>query len=204
MSTYNARTSLKSLAMFSTQDGRPCPGSVPTGFRLSRLAACLALILPMSEICAVASDAISTPDPTLLRRMARPSSPAATRTVTNCTDHNVGSLRDAASAAQDGDLIDLTTLACSAITLTNGEIPLAASNVTITATSASALTIQAYERSRIFMHTGVGVLTINNLTIKTGYVESDTAAFVKGGCVYSSGSIIVNNSVMDTCGAYVS
>ena len=48
------------------------------------------------------------------------------------------------------------------------------------------------------------MLTINNLTIKTGYVESDTAAFVKGGCVYSSGSIIVNNSVMDTCGAYVS
>ena len=204
MSTYKARTSLESPALFSTPDSRPRLCTASTGLRLTRLAACLVLMLPMSEICSVASEANSAPDHGLLRRAPRPLHPAATRTVTNCTDHNVGSLRDVAAAAQDGDLIDLTGLSCSVITLTSGEIPLAADNVTITAASPSALAIEANYRSRIFSHSGTGVVTINNLTITSGYVESDTASEVKGGCVYSSGSIILNNSMVDGCGSYVS
>src|SRR5689334_23816680 len=49
-----------------------------------------------------------------------PHRPAGTIPVTNCDDSGAGSLRDAVTNAVSGDVIDLSALTCSAITLNTG------------------------------------------------------------------------------------
>lgn len=83
---------------------------------------------------------------------AAPAANAATFTVTNLTDADPGSLRDAVddanSAAGDDDVVFQAGLT-GQITLTSGEIPISEA-VSISGPGASALTISGNDNSRIF------------------------------------------------------
>jgi len=56
---------------------------------------------------------------------------AATVPVTNCNDGGSGSLRSAVASAASGDTVDLRALRCSAITLVNGPIAIAQTDLTL-------------------------------------------------------------------------
>ena len=88
------------------------------------------------------------------------------RTVTNCDDSGPGSLRDTIFNAMTGDLIDLTQLACSEITLYTGKIAVSSADMTLLGPglgpeASSHLTIHGYY-DRIFTQ-GSGTLTISVL-----------------------------------------
>jgi len=60
-----------------------------------------------------------------------PAPQANTIVVQNCNDNGSGSLRAAVAAAASGDIIDLTQLACTRITLTTGQITVPLTSLTL-------------------------------------------------------------------------
>ena len=178
--------------------------------RLRPLVACLAIALALSSSHSLGSergrDAVprSFEELTALRgsvpafmaersgrsqRLVSPLAPAdVPRTlVTNCDDDGPGSLRQAFHNASSGDVIDLTQLTCSTITLTSGEMdnsPTAA-DVSVEGPGKYLLTIDGNGGSRVFRHNGSGALAISGMTITNG---SDAGA-LGGGCIYSAGDI---------------
>jgi hypothetical protein len=125
----------------------------------------------------------------------RPAKPLAT-----CDD---AGLRAAIAGAASGDMLDLT--ACSTITLTAGEIHINVDDLTLNGPGAGHLTIDGgatgyYYFNRIFDHTGAGTVSINGMTLADahyiGYVPGD---IVKGGCIYSAGSVSLSNAVLTRC-----
>ena len=126
--------------------------------------------------------------------VGKPHAPAVA--VTNCDDDGAGSLRAAVAAAQPGDTIDLTTLACSTITLTTGFIAVTQDDLTLTGPGAATLTIDAAGASGVIRHTGSGTLSITGLTVTNGDYES--AATPRGGCLYSA----ANLSLVDVTASY--
>src|SRR5450432_3898859 len=203
MLTDNACASFKASGILPTTIFQRGSKTALGRLRRSQLVACLALVLPIRAIGGEAANAVAYYNPAALRHVTPPRQIAATRTVGNCSDSGPGSLREAASLAQSDDLIDMSGLQCSLITLQSGDIPLTVQNITVSGPGASALAIDGNDQFRIFTHSGSGVLTINDLKLQTGYAESDSAAEVKGGCVYSSGSIVFNNSLADICYASI-
>ena len=123
---------------------------------------------------------------------AKPDAITTVRTVTNCNDSGSGSLRDVIGSANDTDIIDLTALACSTITLTSGEIAVTVERLTIRGPNGGLVTIDGGGTDRIFDHTG-SFLYLYNLALKHGF------ALNKGGCVYSSGSIYAYDSRFESC-----
>ena len=89
--------------------------------RQRMLAACIA------AVCATAVPEVQAALPKT--GMALDTSRVPDITVTNCDDSGPGSLRDALNGASDGDIIDLTQLACSTISLTTGALIFGASDV---------------------------------------------------------------------------
>src|SRR5690606_3628072 len=106
-----------------------------------------------------------------------------------------GSLRQALLDAVDGDVIDLTGLACSTITLTSGELSVAAS-VTINGPGRDALTISAGGASRVLVQSYGDELTIDGVTIADGF-----STFGYGGCTWISGDLTLSNSRVTGCKA---
>jgi streptogramin lyase len=127
---------------------------------------------------------------------------ASTITVTNCTDHDPGSLRAAVANAVEGDTIDLSSLTCSAITLTTAEISINRNNLIIEGGSpggtffSGGMYISGHGNYRIFDHQGTGTLELDNLTIANGKYRNSTA---KGGCIYSKGSVSLSHSLVTDC-----
>jgi len=72
----------------------------------------------------VASTAIGTPT-------APRSGPPHVNSVFTCEDSDIGSLRQAVAVAVDGDIIDLTQLNCSTISLTTGSIQIPQNNLSL-------------------------------------------------------------------------
>jgi hypothetical protein len=130
-------------------------------------------------------------------KAAVPNRPAATQTVTNCNDSGAGSLRDAIANAGSGDTIDLSNLACSTITLTTGAIATVLDDLTINGPGAANLTIDASGNDRALAHFGYGTLTVNDVTVANGYYEN--YFFAGGGCIFTTGSVTLNNSVVTGC-----
>ncbi len=101
----------------------------------------------------------------------------ATLTVLNTQDSGAGSLRDAVSQAQPGDIIQFsTTLANQTITLTSGEIVInPGQNITIDGTGVAGLQISGNNASRIFHLNSTSVtngrLTVRNLTLTNAYTN---------------------------------
>lgn len=118
------------------------------------------------------------------------------RYVTSCADDgSAGTLRSVVGAAQSGDTIDLTGLACSRITLVQGEIgggdP---ASLTFEGPGREALAIDAAGQSRVF-DLG-GPVTISRLTITGGYVEGDNAA---GGCIAAFAGVTLQSASVVDC-----
>ncbi len=111
--------------------------------------------------------------------------PASTRPVTNCADDGSdGSLRRVMSSAENGDVIDMSQLTCSTITLTQGAIDFDVDNLTLQGPGQNALTIDGNNADRVFtIYTSNGTNSISDLTIAHGFIGG--SAYATGGCVYS-------------------
>ena len=127
---------------------------------------------------------------------------AAATVVANCNDSGAGSLRDAVTNAVNGETIDISQLGCSRISLTTGSLVTAAENLTVIGPGTAGLTIDgAYNGGEnLFFHLGGGTLDIEGVTLANGVkYRSDGAAL--GGCVYSNGSVSLNNAALVGCEA---
>jgi hypothetical protein len=128
---------------------------------------------------------------------------AATRTVTNCNDSGAGSLRAAAAAANNGDLIDLRKLSCTRIVLTSGAIRLPDQFITIIGSGESRITIDGNHASRVLEHTSTSwplnnnaSLHLRHLTIANGL---DVENFGFGGCIYAARHIRLEYAQVHDC-----
>ena len=165
--------------------------------RKKTLPACVAALLAInSMVTSASSDAIALP---MHGRV--PFSPNSVIAVTNCEDSGPGSLREASDNVVNGGAIDLTQLGCSEITLSSGKIAIAVNDVTLLGPGVGheathPLTIYGSAYDRIFDH-GAGTLTISGLRLTGGH------AFARGGCVNSQGSLVIEDSIVTGCEAYV-
>jgi hypothetical protein len=222
MLTDNACASFKSSGISPTPNSCRHAETALGRLRRSQLATCLALMLPVgalsNEILQTAAlpspqvsaewsasklpwpNAIASYGAAALQRGPRQRYLATTRTVSNCNDNGLGSLRYAASVALSDDLIDMTGLTCAKITLATGEIALNVENITLRGPGGAALWIDGQGMSRIFRHSGHGVIGIYGILLANGYVATEPS-IETGGCVYSSGSIVFENSYAEACNA---
>jgi predicted outer membrane repeat protein len=123
-----------------------------------------------------------------------------TSTVTNCSDSGSGSLRDAVASAMNRDVIDLSQLPCSEITLYNGKIPITVPELTLTGPGVGPeashhLTIYGYY-GRIFEHGAGGTLAISGLTLANGHYLGTLA---RGGCILTVGALTIDDSIVTGC-----
>lgn len=124
-------------------------------------------------------------------------------TLPNCAAIDDGTLRRAYFCAQNNDVIDLTQLQCSTITL-GGPLTGGPPNITLNGPGKNKLTLDAASRSRAIVHTGGSIdstLTINNLTIANGLYADPYLSGLSGGggCIYSAMSVSLNSSTITTC-----
>ncbi|MEO5829124.1 MAG: choice-of-anchor Q domain-containing protein [Rhodanobacter sp.] len=126
---------------------------------------------------------------------------AATIHVMNCNDSGVGSLRGSVASALSGDTLDLTTLPCSRIVLTSGQITVPQYNLTLKGPGSLRLTVDGNHASRVFQHTGAGMLSIKSMSIANGHIVSSGPTPLGGGCILSSASIELNAVQVHHCAA---
>jgi len=123
---------------------------------------------------------------------------AATLLVSNCGDGaDSGTLRNTIAGAPDGSTVQIP-LACSTITLTNGEIivkPIA--DMTIVGQGPSATRIDANANARAFASGHTGTLKFKDLTI--AHASHAGAVFPAGGCIYGLGNIYLENTAVTDC-----
>jgi len=191
-----------------------------------RLVAALALALGAASLFEVNAAPIASPanvdrarDPYALRlsqRTARvmgvmphrstPHAPADTLPVTSCLDDNSpGTLRSQIAASGEGDVIDLSALTCSTITLTQGPIDLSVlgdhhiNDLSIVGPGAATLTIDGND-DRVFLHgdfqVGLGTLAISDVTIANGNYTHGLAS-----CIDSSGNVELTRTIVTDCHA---
>lgn len=133
-----------------------------------------------------------------------PNRPAGTIPVTTCDDSGAGSLRDAVTNAVSGDVIDLSALTCSTITLNTGLIS-TVDELTLTGPGADQLAIDGNNASRVLEQQGYGMLTIDGLTIRNGsYVYSGPGIYgglAPGACVLSRSSVTLTSVAIENCSA---
>ncbi|HKP65230.1 MAG TPA: right-handed parallel beta-helix repeat-containing protein [Casimicrobiaceae bacterium] len=156
------------------------------------LPACLAAFLAANSTAAFAgNDAIASPN--------MPPAPDSVRTVDNCDDAGPGSLRDAVGGAISGDVIDLTQLACSEITLFGGKIAVTVGDLTLLGPGVGPDATQHLKihgfYDRILEH-GIGTLIVSGLDLEDGHYYG---VFARGGCISSSGTLIVEDSIVSGC-----
>ena len=205
--------------------------NVSSPLRLKPLAACLAAALALAPAGVLLADPAHRPQeakrshvaqllaqtraqrgPTLSEVMqdavarARatrppPNRPAGTTAVTSCDDSGPGTLRDAVTNAVTGDVIDLTGLSCSTISLTTGAMSTTADDLTIQGPGAAALAVDAGRLSGVINHYGVGTLTIDGLTLTNGYIVGEE--FHGGACVLSAANVAISHSTLSNCYAYM-
>ena len=146
---------------------------------------------------------------------SRPTSPhaGAIHTVDTCADdgspNSLRSLIELSPDVHSGDTIDLTQLPmmCSKITLSNtfadGPISVTQDTLYLQGPGADQLTIDANGYSSVFRHYGYGTLQIENLTITNGYHKTagPPQPLPSGGCIFSTGSVVLISSVVSHCEA---
>ncbi|MGH8173845.1 MAG: choice-of-anchor Q domain-containing protein [Rhodanobacteraceae bacterium] len=163
--------------------------------RKKMLPACVAALFAMHSIATLARV-----DPLALPAYGNlPPSPDKVRTVDTCNDSGPGSLRDAVFNAASGDVIDLTRLSCSEITLFSGEVAVTVSDLTLLGPGVGPeashhLTIYGYF-DRIF-DKGMGTLTISGLKLAGGHYAGTLA---RGGCIFAVGDLVIMDSIVTGC-----
>jgi hypothetical protein len=191
---------------------RPACG---TTFRPTILTAALSLALGVASHAAVADESGSTaasaiPLPPYLhvhRAAADVKTPKNVPTtlavVDHCEDDDApGSLRSAIAAIpMAGGTVDLSGLVCSKITLDDTAhspafIKIYQDSLTIKGPGADKLTIDGNGKVGIFRHVGTQELSISDLTLANGKYASGSNA--RGGCLYSSGSLVTLDRVVVT------
>jgi parallel beta-helix repeat protein len=153
----------------------PRPSSFARSLSLNPLAACLLALLAGGEAA------------------AKPAHPAGAVQVMNCLDSGPGSLRQTVSDSGSGDSIDLSHLTCSQITLTSGRIDVAR-DVLFQGPGSTLLTIDGDNNDRIFNQDGPYQLAVYGMTLQHGYADT-----FGGGCIYSKGPLLLNDTVITGC-----
>jgi len=130
-----------------------------------------------------------------------PNRPAGALPVTNCNDAGAGSLRDAVDNAVSGDTIDMTAIGCSTITLTTGSIISGVDDLTLLGPGLAALTIDGGNTQPVLVHIGAGTFDVEGLTAINGYKYNDGTNNVPGACIYSQGTLLMNDAGAKYCNA---
>jgi hypothetical protein len=133
---------------------------------------------------------------------------ATTTYVNSCADigthpKGVVALRYAVISAGDGDIIDLSALNCSVITLNAANIPVSVNNLTIQSSAANPITIDGAHASRVFNHSGTGYLELRYVTIENGNGNFGPEGNDnnRGGCILSGGEIYLDHTTVQGCTA---
>lgn len=123
--------------------------------------------------------------------------------VANCNDSGSGSLRAAiASVTAASHVVDLSGLTCSKITLTTGALTTHATDLTLLGPADHHLTIdggystQPHHYNDAIVHSGNGTLEIDDLIITDAKYKDGSGL---GGCVWSSGNVTLQRSVVSAC-----
>ena len=126
-----------------------------------------------------------------------PTAQAATLPVTSCADDGGQStLRYVAQSAGNDDIVDLSGLGCSTITLASGEINIGADKVTLLGPADRTVSIDGNATSRVFFHYGATGLVVSHLTVLNGKVSGSVAL---GGCIYATSSVALDHAVVRNC-----
>lgn len=131
---------------------------------------------------------------------------AATHVVTTCENDGYGSLRDAVGQAGEGDIIDMSDLDCSAITL-DTYLPILQDDLTL---RGKLLADDKYTPSPIIVghddnafgllkHEGEGTLRLEALGLQDGTKYSAPANSPGGACISSAGSIALMETSVKYC-----
>lgn len=127
--------------------------------------------------------------------VAAPTHPAATQVVSHCLDDgSAGSLRSVIAAAANGDLIDLSALTCSTISLAQGQLVSNVNSLTLRG-PATPLTIDAHGASGMFAHYGSDTLRFEHLSLVNGTYAGG------GACVFSQGNVELDHVTVSGCSA---
>jgi hypothetical protein len=118
---------------------------------------------------------------------------------TSCDDSGPGTLRDLAAGASSGDVIDLSELACSRITLTSGAIPIPQVELRIKGPGSDQLALDGNGNSGVLFQNADGLLRIEGLAFENGYFYNGLAG---GSCVWSAGSVIGRGTRFEHCIAH--
>jgi hypothetical protein len=111
-------------------------------------------------------------------------------TVSNLSDHDPGSLRDAIATTPAGGTVDFQPGLSGTITLMTGEL-LIDKGLTIAGPGASVITVSGNHASRVFDIAGMYTVGISGLTIADGSVTN-----ANGGGIISSGTLTVTVSIL--------
>jgi hypothetical protein len=106
-------------------------------------------------------------------------------TVTNLTDHDPGSLRDAIAITSSGGVVDFQPGLTGTITLITGELAIS-KDLTITGPGATVITVSGNHAFRIFNIAPTFTVTISGLTIADGTPRNDG-----GGGILSAGTVTI-------------
>jgi len=118
--------------------------------------------------------------------------------VDNCGDSDDPSgisLRQAIALANNGDVVDLSGLGCSTITLAQGELTVEQNILELRGPFDGGLTIDAHAYSRAINHVGTGTLFITDLGVAYGVV----GAVESGGCIHSYANVELLRSTISHC-----
>lgn len=164
----------------------------------ANVAIALALLATASQVAAsgpALPPRVSAPTP------ARQPAPMS-HVVTSCSDDFVpGTLRWvlADPNTHSGDVIDLTQLMCSRITL-GSELRVHQDDLTMLGPQVAYgyFTLDAQRQSEAIQHFGYGTLELSDVDVQNGYYQSATDP--TGGCIWSRGSISLKHSHVTRCG----
>jgi len=124
----------------------------------------------------------------------------ATNDPSNSTINHTGVLRYVVAHAADGDTIDLSQLACSTITLVDGEVTVPVAHLTLQGPSPDKVTISGSNTSRVIdAPAQSSSLVLQSIALSDGFVDDASAHGARGGCLYVNGDVSLLNASVSQC-----
>jgi len=124
----------------------------------------------------------------------------ATNDPSNSTINHTGVLRYVIAHAADGDTIDLSQLACSTITLVDGEVSIPVAHLTLQGPSPGKVTISGSNTWRVIDAAVQGSsLVLDSIALSNGFVDDASAHGARGGCLYVNGDVSLLNASVSQC-----